>query len=196
MKQFLAEFLFGECIVSRKLLQPIINFGFRFYVAYVFFKSGLTKVVNPWSFDKPFKDILSSDYSVSSTTKDLFAYEFNVPLLPPDVAAYLATYAELILPIFLVLGFFTRPAAIALFILNAVATWSLAQTDFASAVGHWQHILWGTILAFVIAYGPSKVSIDSWIQDNWKGNDTNLVMKLIMIAVFSAIGYFLLNKYL
>ena len=37
--------------------------------------------------------------------------------------------------------------ALGLFILNAVAAYSLAQTDFASAAGHWQHITWGVILA-------------------------------------------------
>ena len=182
MKRFLANVFMAECALSMNILQPIFNFGLRFYVAFVFFKSGLTKV--------------DDKLQVTQTTKDLFTYEFKVPLLPPDVAAFLATYAELILPILLVLGLLSRPAAIALFILNTVAAISLAQTDFASAVGHWQHIAWGIIISVILAYGPSKLSIDSWISDRWKNKETNLLMKLAGIAVFAVIGYFLLDKYL
>ena len=182
MKRFLANILMGDCSLTKDIIQPLFSFGSRFYVAYVFFKSGLTKV--------------DDNFQVTQTTKDLFEYEFNVPILPSDVAAYLASYAELILPILLVLGLFTRPAAIALFILNAVATISLAQTDFASAVGHWQHIVWGVILAAIFVYGPSKLSIDSWIADKWRNHETNLLIKLIGIIVCAGIGYFLLDKYL
>ena len=182
MSRFLANILMGDCAASKSILQPLLSFGFRFYVAYVFFKSGLTKV--------------DDKFQVTQTTKDLFAYEFNVPLLPSDVAAYLATYAELILPILLVIGLLTRKAAIALFILNAVAAYSLAQTDFASAVGHWQHIVWGAMLAMIIAYGPSKMSIDSWIANKFRNRETNLFIKLVAIFLLSGIGYFLLNNYL
>jgi putative oxidoreductase len=182
MSSFFANILMGDCKASKTILQPILNFGFRFYVAYVFFKSGLTKV--------------DDQFLVTQSTKDLFEYEFSVPLLSSDVAAYLASYAELILPILLVLGLLSRPAAFALFILNAVAAYALAQTDFASAVGHWQHIVWGVMLAVIFAYGPSKLSIDSWIADKFRGRDTNLLMKLVGIIIFSGVGYFLLNKYL
>ena len=182
MKRFLANILMANCKASRSILQPLLNFGFRFYVAYVFFKSGLTKV--------------DDKFQVTQSTKDLFAYEFNVPLLPSDVAAYLASYAELILPILLVLGFLSRPAAIALFILNAVAAYSLAQTDFASAAGHWQHIAWGAMLAVIFVYGPSKLSIDSWLNYKWRERESSLLLKLVGIVIFSGIGYFLLNKYL
>lgn len=182
MGRFLANIFMADCKLSRNILQPVFNFGIRFYVAYVFFKSGLTKV--------------DDNFQVTQSTKDLFADEFNVPLLTPDLAANLASYAELILPILLVLGLFTRPAAFALFILNAVAAYSLAQTDFASVVGHWQHIVWGIIFATVFVYGPSKASIDSWFADKWRGRDTSFFLKLIAIIVLSGIGYFISNKYL
>lgn len=182
MRNFLAGFLVGECAPMNWVVKPLLLFGFRFYVAYVFFKSGLTKV--------------DGNFAVTNSTIDLFKYEFNVPLLPPEFAAYLATYAELIIPIFLVLGLLTRPMALALFILNAVATFALAQTDFASAAGHWQHIVWGTMLAVLFAFGPGKISIDSWISNKLSGNHSNLITKLIGIAVLGGIGYFLATNYL
>ena len=182
MGPFLANIFMADCALSKRFLQPIFNFGIRIYVAFIFFKSGLTKV--------------DENFQVTQSTKDLFANDFKVPYLPSDLAATLASYAELILPVLLVLGLFTRPAALGLFIVNAVAAYTLAQTDFASAIGTWQHIVWGLILATVFVYGPSKTSIDSWFADKWRDRETNLLIKLVNIIVLSAIGYYLLNKYL
>lgn len=182
MKNFFAGFLVGDCLPINMVVRPILLFGFRFYVAFVFLKSGLTKV--------------DSSFKVTQSTIDLFAYEYNVPFLSPELAAYMAAYAELILPILLILGFFARPAALGLFILNAVAAISLAQTDFASAAGHWQHVVWGTMLASVFAFGPGKASVDQWISDKIFGERTNLVATLASIGVLSGIGYFLATKFL
>ena len=43
-----------------------------------------------------------------------------MPLLPPEIAAHLATYAEHLFPILLVLGLFTRLSALALLGMTAV----------------------------------------------------------------------------
>ena len=150
MKKFLAGFLIGNCAPLDLALKPLLLLGFRLYVAYDFFLSGKQKL-SSWS-----------------TTVDLFAYEYNVPLLSPEMAAYLATGAELLLPVLLVFGFITRPAALGLFILNVVAAMALAQTDFASAAGHWQHMLWGTMLAVIFAFGPGALSIDKLTSNKWK----------------------------
>jgi len=61
MKRFLAGFLIGDCAPLNLFLKPVMLLGFRLYVAYVFFKSGLTKV--------------GDDYMVTSSTIDLFKYE-------------------------------------------------------------------------------------------------------------------------
>ena len=150
MKKFLSGFLIGECTPANIILKPLLLLGFRLYVAYVFFMSGLTKI-SSWS-----------------STISLFEDDYKVPLLPPEIAAYMATAGELALPVLLVFGLLSRPAALALFILNAVAAYSLSQTDFASAAGHWQHITWGTMLAVIFAFGPGILSIDKWISDKWK----------------------------
>jgi putative oxidoreductase len=150
MKKFLAGFLIGDCAPLDLALKPLLLLGFRLYVAYDFFLSGKQKI-SSWS-----------------TTVDLFAYEYNVPVLSPEIAAYLATGAELLLPVLLFFGLITRPAALGLFILNVVAAMALAQTDFASAAGHWQHVVWGTMLAVIFTFGPGTLSIDKAISNKWK----------------------------
>jgi len=156
MKKFLAGFLIGDCAPLNLFLKPVMLLGFRLYVAYVFFKSGLTKV--------------DDSFMVTSSTIDLFKYEY-MPYVSESLAtvgAYLASYAELALPILLVIGLITRPAALGLFILNAVAAYSLAQTDFASAAGHWQHITWGVMFAIIFAFGPGALSLDKLISNKWR----------------------------
>ena len=118
----------------------------RLYLLKVFFQSGLTKIQS-WQ-----------------STLDLFAYEYSVPLLPPNIAAIMATGGELILPVLLLVGLMTRPAAIGLFTLNAVAAYAYAYTDFYNIVGMLDHILWGAMILVYVLYGPSPLSIDNLLS--------------------------------
>ena len=121
---------------------------FRLWVAKVFFMSGLQKL-NTWN----------DEYGVMY----LFKEEYSVPLLDPVVAAYLATAGELILPIFLVIGFGTRFAAIALSILNITAV--VAYYATLTKVGQvTPHIFWGSMMLTVIIFGPGFFSLDHWIK--------------------------------
>ncbi len=147
MKKFLSGFLMGDCAPMDFAIKPLLLLGFRLYVAQVFFMSGLTKIQS-WS-----------------STLSLFEYEYNVPIIPPEIAAYMATAGELILPVMLVLGFFSRPAALGLFVLNVVA--AISYPDI-SAAGINDHITWGTMLAVLFAFGPGSLSIDKLLSNRWK----------------------------
>ena len=113
----------------------------RLYVAQVFFLSGLTKL-RDWD-----------------TTLALFADEYQVPLLPPPVAAVAGTTGELLLPVLLVLGLGGRFAAAGLSVVNAVAVISL--TEIAPAALQ-QHQFWGSLLLGLLLWGPGKLSLD-WV---------------------------------
>ena len=77
--------------------QSLFTLAFRIAVGAVFFKSGLVKIQS-WE-----------------STVGLFRDEYALPLLPPAVAAYLGTTAELVCPVLVVLGLFARLGAAALF---------------------------------------------------------------------------------
>ncbi len=124
-------------------LQPAFVLGVRLYVANVFFKSGLTKIAN------------------MDTTVLLFTHEYQVPLLSPELAAYLGTAAELVLPVLLALGLGGRFAAAALFAFNIVAVISYPDLN---EIGVMQHQYWGVLLLIPLLYGPGKLSIDHFIQ--------------------------------
>lgn len=181
MSNAFANLLVGDDLLSRKFIQPIVSFAARFYVAFVFFQSGIKKV--------------DDNFMVTEKIIGHFKDDFKVPFIPPEIAANVTTYAELILPILLVIGLFTRPAAIALFVLNAVALYALHTAGWANPVSNWQHIFWGAIFLGIFAYGPSKVSIDTWIGKKLVGRSSSLILKIISIVILSGIGYVLLSKF-
>ena len=117
--------------------------GARVYVAWVFFLSGLTKL-NAWE-----------------GTLELFEYEYAVPILDSVSAAYLATAAELVLPLMLAIGLFSRKVAIGLFIVNYVATISLEDIP---AAAYNMHLVWGLMLLSVVIWGAGKISADQVLK--------------------------------
>lgn len=124
-----------------------LDIAVRLYLFKVFFMSGLTKIQS-WD-----------------STINLF-YDYNVPVLPAETAAAMATAGELILPILLLIGLFSRPAAIALFILNAVALYSYSLQDYANMVGITDHLLWGFMILVYVIFGASRFSLDYRISGN------------------------------
>jgi putative oxidoreductase len=124
-------------------LAPVLDLGLRLFVANVFFKSGLTKIQS-WD-----------------STLYLFSDVYAVPLLPSDVAAYLATGAELGLSALLVLGLFGRFAAAGLSILNVVAVISYAGLS-ESGISH--HLYWGLLLGVLLVMSRSAWSVDAWLE--------------------------------
>ena len=132
-------------------LTPLLDLGMRLWVARVFWNSGLTKIQS-WE-----------------TTLMLFEYEYAVPVLPFNVAAILATGAELIIPVMLVLGIGTRGGALALFVLNYVA--AIAYPDISPA-GLKDHYLWGALLAVTFFHGPGKLSVDHFLSMNFQNKNS------------------------
>lgn len=124
-------------------LSPAGDLLLRGWVAYAFLVSGLTKIQN-WD-----------------STLYLFEYEYSVPLLPPEIAAYLGTAVELGMPVLLAAGLLGRFAALALFLFNIVAV--ISYPDLGAA-GIEQHKVWGVMLLVCLLHGPGKLSLDAWIS--------------------------------
>lgn len=122
---------------------PIANLAIRLYVANVFWLSGQTKIAS-WD-----------------STLALFENEYAVPLLPPEVAAYMGTAVELGMPVLLVLGLGTRFAGTILFVFNIIAV--VSYPDLGE-VGLKDHIHWGLLLLVPIFYGAGRLSADHWLH--------------------------------
>lgn len=118
------------------LLGLIVRLG----VAGVFFMSGRTKV--------------DGVLHIADGTYTLFREEYRLPLVPPDLAAHLATYSEHLFSILLVLGLFTRFSALAFLIMTAVIE-AFVYPDAWPA-----HLSWAGLLIYLIGRGGGALSLD------------------------------------
>lgn len=128
-------------------LSNVLGLGIRLYIAKVFFLSGLTKI-RDWE-----------------TTVTLFQEEYHVPVLPPELAAFMGTAGELVLPVFLVIGLATRLAALGLTFVNIMAVVSYWHFLMSAEPALAQHVYWGVLILVVLLYGPGKMSLDAIV---WK----------------------------
>ena len=115
----------------------------RLAVASVFWRSARTKV--------------EGIFEIKGNTFFLFQEEYKVPLLPPDLAAYFATYAEHIFSVLLVIGLASRLSALGLMIMTLVIQ------IFVYPSGWPDHILWLAALLLIVARGPGAISLDHLI---------------------------------
>ncbi len=146
----------SRSVIARlESLAPLADLGIRLWAAHFFWASALTKIFVDGAF--PF-------VHVSPTTYQLFELEYQVPLLPPDVAAWLGTHVELVFPVLLAAGLGGRFAAAVLFVFNIVAVISYPTLH---AAGQLQHALYGTLLLLPLLRGPGSLSFDHLIRKYW-----------------------------
>jgi len=124
------------------VLVGLVELVNRLWVSSVFWHSGMTKLAT-WS-----------------STLYLFNYEYHVPLLPPDFAAYLGTAIEVGMPVFIALGLGGRVAAGILFLFNFTAAMSYPAL---TAEGISFHQIWGLMILVVVMRGPGLFSLDRLI---------------------------------
>lgn len=126
--------------LTRLVPETLLALLARLAIAYTFWSSGRTKV--------------DGLLSVTDTTKYLFAEEYQVPLIPPEFAAHMATYAEHLFPILLLLGLFTRFAALSLLLMTLV----IQLFVYPDA---WNvHMWWALAMLYLVRTGAGDLSLD------------------------------------
>ena len=115
---------------------PLLQLMFRLAVASVFIKAGLTKIAS-WE-----------------TTVQLFANEYNVPVLPPELAARMAATFELGCSALLIAGLATRLATLPLLGMIAVIQTFVYPNAYA------EHLTWASLLLFLLTRGAGPWSLD------------------------------------
>ena len=122
-------------------LPPLVG---RWGIAAVFFMSGRTKVTGL--------------LTIKPSTYYLFETDYRLPLVPPDIAAHAAAYAEHLFPILLVLGLFTRVSATALLIMTLVIEIFVYPDAWPT------HLSWAGLLVPLIAAGGGAASLDRLLK--------------------------------
>jgi putative oxidoreductase len=112
----------------------------RASAASIFFLSGRTKV--------------EGLFHIKDATYQLFEYEYALPLIPPETAAQMATVAEHLFPLLLVLGLSTRLSALALLGMTAVIQIFVYPNAWPT------HLSWAALLLPLVARGAGAFSLD------------------------------------
>ena len=123
-------------LITNSLLSLIA----RFAIAGVFLMSGRTKV--------------EGFLTITDSTYELFRTEYKLPLVPPEIAAHMAAYAEHLFPLLLILGLFSRLSAFALLGMTTVIEVFVYPDAWAT------HLTWAGLLLIIIAKGAGKLSLD------------------------------------
>jgi putative oxidoreductase len=118
----------------------LLALGARVAVAAIFFLSGRTKV--------------EGFLTVNDNAYTLFREEYKVPLLPPELGAHLAAYAEHLFPLLLLLGLFTRLSALALLGMTAVIQIFVYPDAWPT------HLSWAVLMLYLAGHGAGPLSLD------------------------------------
>ena len=128
--------------------QSLPLLALRIALAVPFYKSGMTK----WD----------GFLQLSGGAEFLFTSEFKLHILGqqypypfPYLAAYGAGIAEIVLPILLVLGLFTRFAALGLLVMTAVIQITVPE-GWANF-----HLPWAAMALTLVVFGGGRIAVDA-----------------------------------
>lgn len=127
-------------LLRRLVPMSLIKLLLRIWIARVFYLSGLTKI--------------DGDYNVTDITVLLFKEEYQVPVIPPDIAAYMATGFELGCSALIAIGLLTRLATLPLIGMTIIIQLFVYPNLWPD------HMLWFAILLLLLSRGPGKISLD------------------------------------
>ncbi|MCM2296803.1 DoxX family protein [Rhodoferax sp.] len=139
----------------------LLAFVARFSIAAVFWKSGQTKIQGLEI------DIVSREFTLgwprlSDSVVDLFRDEYRLPVIPPEMAAIMAAFAEHFFPLLILFGMATRLSALAL--LGMTMTIQL----FVYPDAYPTHGTWAAVLLYLMVHGPGKLSLDHWLAKHFQ----------------------------
>ena len=126
------------------LPEDLLLLATRIALAAIFWQSGRTKVEG-W-------------LTVSDNAVALFADEYRLPLLPPELGAHLAAYAEHLFPLLLVLGLATRVSALALLGMTAVIQVFVYPDAWPT------HLSWAVLMLLLVQRGGGALSTDRLLK--------------------------------
>lgn len=120
----------------------LIQLGMRIAIGFVFFNAGLLKA-------------RSFDFAIK-----LFAQEYKLPLIPPELAARLAMISELSFPVLLFLGLGTRFATLPLLAMTLVIVTLVYPASWVES------LLWASVLLTLLTRGGGVLSLD-YVVERW-----------------------------
>jgi putative oxidoreductase len=130
-----ANYFYGKAVYFlENYLSSILLITIRIWIAAIFFNSGLTKISN------------------IETTIMLFEYEYDLPIISPIIAAYLATATEIGFSVLIAFGILTRFSSLAFIFMTLIIQFFVFENA--------EHFYWLFLLSTLFIFGAGKISID------------------------------------
>ena len=129
----------------------------RFSIAAIFWKSGQTKVQG-FAIDIVSGELTFGLPRLSDSVVELFRDEYKLPLVPPELAAPMAAFAEHLFPLLILIGLATRFSAAALLVMTLTIQLLVYPDAYPT------HGVWAAVLIFLMAKGPGVFSLDHLIS--------------------------------
>ena len=152
MKKLACKILGPIDKVCAAMPEWVLNLSMRIIIFKVFWFSAQTKISGLTLFGQHF-----AFWNVTETTIFLFDFEYGVPLIPADIAAYLGTFGEFFLSLMILFGFLTRFAALGLVVMTLVIQYVYPDFWWSS------HAYWLVILIYLVRHGGGQVSVDRFL---------------------------------
>ena len=134
----------------------VVDLAVRLWLSQAFFVSGLLKIAN-WD-----------------NALYLSANEYPVSWLDPVAAAYLGAGIEILCPIFLAAGLFTRAAALPMLILSLVIQFSYRTLDI--------NLYWAALFGWLLVFGAGPLSLDRRLAAGLRNGALPLVARAMRVT--------------
>ena len=99
-----------------------------------------------------------TNWKIKTETFEAFATQYKIPLLPPELATYLATTVEHVTPVLMVLGLATRVAGAAMMGVIVIIFVFVHQDEWPA------FLIWTSAIAYLGTKGPGALSLDHLIR--------------------------------
>jgi putative oxidoreductase len=128
----------------------LVNLAMRLVIFKVFWFSVQTKITGLTISGQHF-----AFWNVTDSTFLLFDFEYGIPLLPSDIAAYLGTFGEFFLALMILFGLMTRFAALGLLVMTMTIQFFVYPDAWWTT-----HVFWTLLLLYLLRNGGGLLSLD------------------------------------
>ncbi|EGG94119.1 putative integral membrane protein [gamma proteobacterium IMCC1989] len=150
MKNYLCKVLGPIDSLLSMIPEWVVNLAMRLVIFKVFWFSVQTKITGLTIGGQHF-----AFWNVTDSTFLLFDFEYGIPLIPSELAAYLGTFGEFFLALMILFGFMTRFAALGLMVMTMTIQFFVYPDAWWSV-----HVYWALILLYLMRNGGGLLSVD------------------------------------
>jgi putative oxidoreductase len=153
MKTFLCKIFSPIDALLAMVPEWFLNIAMRLVIFKIFWLSVQTKIAGLTIAGQHF-----AFWNVTDSTFLLFDFEYGIPLISSELAAYLGTFGEFFLALMILFGFMTRFAAVGLLFMTMTIQFFVYPDAWWTV-----HVFWTLMLLYIVRNGGGLISVDNFL---------------------------------